>query len=149
MGIDKAAASPGIYEVLVTVADVRGAVRTTRFGDVQPANSGLAGAGIELVSMEDREFVLKKALEPLRSDYDYILIDCPPSLEMLTLNALTAAGFRADPCPMRVLRAGGTQRSDADHPLDKAELNPDITVEGVLLTMYDSRTISPPRWRRR
>ena len=140
MGIDKSAASPGIYEVLVSGAEVKSTVRKTRFGDVLPANSGLAGAGIELVSMENREFVLKNALEKLRDDYDYILIDCPPSLEMLTLNALTAADSVLIPVQCEYYALEGLSDLMLSIRLTKRSFNPDIRVEGVLLTMYDSRT---------
>ena len=90
MGVDKTV-SKGIYEVVIGDVPAADAVAHTRYGDVLPSNKALAGAGIELISMERREFLLRDALNSLRDQYDYIFIDCPPSLELLTLNALCAA----------------------------------------------------------
>ena len=90
MGVDKTV-SKGIYEVLIADVPTRDALVHTKYGDVLPSNKALAGAGIELIGMERREFLLKDALEQVKPDYDFIFIDCPPSLELLTLNALCAA----------------------------------------------------------
>ena len=90
MGVDKTV-SKGIYHVVIGEVPAAEAVVHTRFGDVLPSNKALAGAGIELIGMEQREFLLRNALNSLRDQYDFILIDCPPSLELLTLNALCAA----------------------------------------------------------
>ena len=90
MGVDKAA-SRGVYDVLINGADVTASVAHTRYGDVLPSSKALAGAGIEMIDRENREFLLKQALDVLSPNYDYILIDCPPSLELLTVNALCAA----------------------------------------------------------
>ena len=90
MGVDKTL-SKGIYEVLVNDTPTPDAIVHTKYGDVLPSNKALAGAGIELIGFERREFLLKDALDQVRDHYDYIFIDCPPSLELLTLNALCAA----------------------------------------------------------
>ena len=90
MGVDKAA-SRGVYDVLINGADVTASVAHTRYGDVLPSSKALAGAGIEMIDRENREFLLKQALDILSPNYDFILIDCPPSLELLTVNALCAA----------------------------------------------------------
>ena len=90
MGVDKTV-SQGVYDVLINGADVKSAVVATRYGDVLPSSKALAGAGIEMIDLPDRQFRLKQALDVLAPNYDYILIDCPPSLELLTLNALCAA----------------------------------------------------------
>ena len=91
MGIDKNTALPSMYNVLIGTASADQAIISTPYGFVLPANRDLSGAGVELVGVEDREFQLRRVLEPLKEHFDYIFIDCPPSLEMLTLNALCAA----------------------------------------------------------
>ena len=90
MGVDKTV-SKGIYDVLIGEIPASAALVHTKFGDVLPSNKALAGAGIELIGMERREFLLKDALSQVSESYDYLFIDCPPSLELLTLNALCAA----------------------------------------------------------
>ena len=90
MGVDKSL-SLGVYDVLLNEIEPEKRIVTTRFGDVLPSSKGLAGAGVELVTLPDREHLLKKALEKLSPNSDYIFIDCPPSLELLTLNGLCAA----------------------------------------------------------
>ena len=90
-GVDKTTASPSIYDVLIDGADCRKAVVPTAWADVIPANKSLAGATVEMIGIDRREYLLKNALAPFREEYDYIFIDCPPSLELLTLNALCAA----------------------------------------------------------
>ena len=91
MGVDKNTASPNVYDVLINGAEPQKAVVSTKYGDVLPSNKSLAGAGIELITMDRREFLLQDALNQIADRYDYIFIDCPPSLELLTLNALCAA----------------------------------------------------------
>ena len=88
MGVDKNTASPNVYDLLVSDADPAKAVVSTKYGDVLPSNKALAGAGIEMIGIDDREMLLKKALDTLADRYDFIFIDCPPSLELLTVNAL-------------------------------------------------------------
>ena len=91
MGVDKNTASPNVYDLLVSEADPAKAVVPTKFGDVLPSNKALAGAGIEMIGIDNREMLLKNALDTLADRYDFIFIDCPPSLELLTVNALCAA----------------------------------------------------------
>ncbi len=79
MGVDKNTASPNVYDVLISGADPHKAVVETKYGDVLPSNKALAGAGIEMIALEDREHLLKRALDTLAPNYDYIFIDCPPS----------------------------------------------------------------------
>jgi len=140
MGIDKTSAAVTVYNVLINGADVRSAVCRSDFGDVIPANKNLSGAGVELVALENREFVLKNALTPLRDDYDYILIDCPPSLEMLTLNSLCAADTALIPVQCEYFALEGLSDLITTIRMIKRSLNPTLDIEGVLLTMYDSRT---------
>ena len=106
LGVDKNH-SPNVYDVLIGESDCAKAIVSTPYGDVLPSNKALAGAGIELVGMEHREYLLSNALDTVEENYDFILIDCPPSLELLTLNGIVAA--RSVPGAVRVLRAGGTQ----------------------------------------
>ena len=89
MGVDKTV-SQGVYDVLINGADVKSAVIATRYGDVLPSSKALAGAGIEMIDLPGRESRLRKALAPIQKDYDFIFIDCPPSLDLLTLNGLCA-----------------------------------------------------------
>lgn len=140
MGVDKNAASPNIYDVLINSADPRKAVVATKYGDVLPSNKALAGAGVEMIALPQREYLLKQALDTLAPDYDYILIDCPPSLEMLTVNALCAAGTLLVPVQCEYYALEGLSDLLTTVRLIKRSLNPSIALEGVLLTMFDSRT---------
>lgn len=140
MGVDKNTASPNVYDVLVNEADPARAVVSTRFGDVLPSNKALAGAGIEMIGIDNREMLLKNALDSLADRYDYIFIDCPPSLELLTVNALCAAGSLLVPVQCEYYALEGLSDLLATVRLVKRRLNPGLSMEGVLLTMFDSRT---------
>ena len=140
MGVDKNTASPNVYDVLVNGADPKKAVISTKYGDVLPSNKALAGAGIEMIGIENREKLLKNALETLAPNYDYIFIDCPPSLEMLTVNALCAAGSLLVPVQCEYYALEGLSDLLATVRIVKRGLNPKLVLEGVLLTMFDSRT---------
>ena len=140
MGIDKNNNKKNIYNILIENATVEDAVVKTRYGDVLPSNKELSGAGIELVNMQAREFVLKNALAGIRNNYDYILIDCPPSLEMLTLNSLCAADTVLIPVQCEYFVLEGLSDLMSTIRTIKKLLNPSLDIEGVLLTMYDART---------
>jgi len=131
-----------VYEVLLGEAPAREAIVPTGFGslDLMPTAIELAGAEIELVSVENRESLLKAALQELRDDYDYIFIDCPPSLSLLTLNALTAADSVLIPIQCEYYALEGVGQLVNTVKLMKKRLNPELRVEGILLTMYDART---------
>ena len=90
MGVDKSV-SNGVYDVLINGTETAKAIVSTPYGDVLPSSKALAGAGVEMIEMENRQFLLKAALRQVTEQYDFIFIDCPPSLELLTLNALCAA----------------------------------------------------------
>ena len=139
MGVDKTV-SGGIYDVLINGVDVRKAVAHTKWGDVLPSSKNLAGAGIEMIGLERREFLLKDALDELSADYDYILIDCPPSLELLTLNGLCAADTVLVPVQGEYYALEGLSDLMNTIRIVKRSLNPGIDLEGVLLTMFDGRT---------
>jgi len=140
MGVDKNTKTHNMYNVLIEGAVVTEAVLKTRHGDVLPSNKILSGAGVELVMMPDREFILKQVLADIRSQYDYVLIDCPPSLEMLTLNSLCAADTVLIPVQCEYFALEGLSNLMSTIRMIKKELNPLLEIEGVLLTMYDSRT---------
>ncbi|MCD7886530.1 MAG: AAA family ATPase [Clostridiales bacterium] len=140
LGVDKNAVSPNIYDVLVNGADPKRAVARTPWCDVLPSHKSLAGAGVELIGLPDREHLLKKALDVLEPSYDYIIIDCPPSLELLTLNGLCAAKSVLIPVQCEYYALEGLSDLLSTIRIVKRQLNPDIDIEGVLLTMYDGRT---------
>ena len=139
LGVDKNA-SPGVYDVLIGESPCEKAIVSTDFGDVLPSNKALAGAAIELVGMERREYLLSDALDTVEDRYDFILIDCPPSLELLTLNGIVAARSVLIPVQCEYYALEGLSDLMSTLRLVKRRLNPDIGVEGVLLTMYNGRT---------
>lgn len=129
-----------IYDVIINGVEPEKAVLHTKFGDLLPSGASLSGAGIELVGVSDREHRLKAALEKLRSTYDYIFIDCPPSLELLTLNALCAADQILVPVQCEYYALEGLSDLMATLRAVKKNLNPKLEIFGLLLTMYDGRT---------
>ena len=139
MGVDKTV-SKGIYDVLISDIPAQEALVRTKFGDVLPSNKALAGAGIELIGMERREFLLKEALAQVSGQYDFILIDCPPSLELLTLNALCAADTILVPVQGEYFALEGLSDLMNTVRIVRRSLNPRLELEGVLLTMFDGRT---------
>ena len=139
MGVDKTV-SKGVYEVLIGEMPTRDALVHTKFGDVLPSNKALAGAGIELIGMERREFLLRDALQQVSEDYDFMLIDCPPSLELLTLNALCAADTILVPVQGEYFALEGLSDLMNTVRIVRRSLNPRLELEGVLLTMFDGRT---------
>ncbi len=139
-GVDKNNVSPNIYDVLIGKADCASAIVNTPYGDVLPSNKALAGAAIELVEMEDREHLLSNALDTVEENYDYIIIDCPPSLELLTLNGIVAAKSVLIPVQCEYYALEGLSDLMSTLRLVRRRLNPEIDVEGVLLTMYNGRT---------
>ena len=160
-GVDKTAASPSIYEVLIDGADCAKAIVPTRWADVIPSNKALAGATVEMIGIDRREYLLRDALAPFRESYDYIFVDCPPSLELLTLNALCAADTSLVPVQceyyaleglsdllstIRIVKRSLNKSLELEGVvlstvrLVKRSLNPRLEMEGVLLTMYDGRT---------
>jgi chromosome partitioning protein len=140
MGADKRQTPVSVYDLLIGKVEPRDAVLKTPFGDLIPSNKELSGAGIELIGMENREHILKNALSKLKNDYDYILIDCPPSLEMLTLNSLCAADTVLIPVQCEYFALEGLSDLMNTIRLVRRRLTPRLDVEGVLMTMYDGRT---------
>jgi chromosome partitioning protein len=130
-----------IYEVLVGEKNINDVIVETQmpFLWVIPSHINLTGAEIELVELENRERLLWKALEPIRDKFDFIIIDCPPSLGLLTLNALTAADSVLIPVQCEYFALEGLGQLFNTINMVKKTLNPNLDIEGVLLTMYDSR----------
>ena len=140
-GIDKSALEQTIYHVLINGAHIQEVIRPTEYRvDVLPANIELAGAEVELVTAISRETRLKRALEPVQDRYDYILIDCPPSLGLLTLNSLAAADSVLMPIQCEFYALEGVSQLMNTIDLVRSNLNPQLEIEGVVMTMYDSRT---------
>lgn len=131
-----------IYDVLVGETPAKDAILTTRFGPLSllPSSIQLAGAEIELLALPGRETLLREALASVRDEYDYLLIDCPPSLSLLTLNAMAAADSVLVPIQCEYYALEGVGQLMNTLQLVKKGLNPHIEVEGVVLTMLDGRT---------
>lgn len=139
-GVDKGTVFPTVYDVLISGAPVENAIVKTPYADVLPANKGLAGASVEMIALDRREYRLKEALDKVAADYDFILIDCPPSLELLTLNCLCAADAVLVPVQCEYYALEGLSDLISTVRVVKSRLNPAIQIEGLLLTMYDGRT---------
>lgn len=139
-GVDKASVSPTVYDVLINGVPCERAVIQTPYAAVIPANKSLAGATVELISIPNREFLLKNALASVSEGYDFTLLDCPPSLELLTLNCLCAAETILVPVQCEYYALEGLSDLLTTVRIVKRRLNPSIELEGVLLTMYDGRT---------
>jgi chromosome partitioning protein len=142
VGIDKDAVEVSVYDVLLGDQDPAQAVQPTRIDglDVLPSNRGLAGAEVELVPSAGRERRLKRALDGIGDSYDFVLLDCPPSLGLLTVNALTAADSVLIPLQCEYYALEGLGQLMATIDLIRAHLNPDLAMKGVILTMHDGRT---------
>ena len=131
-----------VYNVLVDDMDIKETILSTMIKKLEicPANINLAGAEIELVSMVSRENRLKDAVDTIRDEYDYILIDCPPSLGLITLNAFTASDSVLVPIQCEYYALEGLGQLINTIKLVQKHLNPDLVIEGVILTMFDART---------
>lgn len=140
LGIDKRKLRHSIYHVIIDGVPAADAIVHTKFGDVLPASADLAGAAVELIASEHREHQLEKALEPLKDQYDVILIDCPPSLEMLTLNGLAAAQSILVPVQCEYYALEGLSDLMSTMRMVKRRINPKLDIFAVALTMYDGRT---------
>ncbi|MCL1694085.1 MAG: AAA family ATPase [Actinomycetia bacterium] len=142
LGIDRSVIEYSTYDLLVDDVAVDDVIEPSSVRDlfVVPATIELAGAEIELVSMFSREARLGKALEPISEDYDFILVDCPPSLGLLTVNGLAAADEVLIPIQCEYYALEGVSQLMKNIQLVQRSLNPQLNIEGVLLTMYDGRT---------
>lgn len=138
MGVSKQS-HPNTYDMLIGGVSAADCVVETAYGDVIPTGKELAAASVELIGSERREFVMKQALQTLYSDYDYILIDCPPSLELLTVNALVAADSVLVPMQCEYYALEGITDLLTSVRMCKKRLNKRLEVEGIVLTMFDAR----------
>ena len=141
LGVDLSQIDCSVYECLVGQADIREAIYTTDIErlDIVPSHIDLVGAEVEMLNLDRREYVFKKLLTPLKSEYDYILIDCSPSLGLITVNALTAADSVIIPVQCEYFALEGISKLLNTIKIIKKKLNPELEIEGFLLTMYDSR----------
>ncbi len=141
LGLRKQEVERGAYDLLCGRAELGRLVQHTEVAllDVLPSTRDLAGAAVELVDVERREYMLKDGLAAARESYDYVMIDCPPSLGLLTLNALTAAEGVLVPMQCEYFALEGISDLMATLELVRSHINPELEVDGILLTMFDSR----------
>ena len=141
LGVDLKEVECSIYECIVNHADVHDAIYTTDIEglDIIPSHIDLVGAEVEMLNIDEREYVLKRILEPIRNEYDYILIDCSPSLGLITVNALTAADSVIIPVQCEYFALEGISKLLSTIKIIKSRLNTKLEIEGFLLPMYDSR----------
>ena len=141
LGVNIKEVECSLYECIINHADVRDAIYTTDIDglDIIPSHIDLVGAEIEMLNLNERERVIKKMLEPISDDYDFILIDCSPSLGLITVNALTAADSVIIPVQCEYFALEGISKLLNTIKIIKNKLNPTLEIEGFLLTMYDSR----------
>ena len=140
LGVDKRKIKHSIYDVTISDVPVESAIVSTQYGDVLPSTADLAGATVELIGAEHRERQLEKALQPVKGKYDVIFIDCPPSLELLTLNGLCAADGILVPVQCEYYALEGLSDLMNTLRMVKRRMNPRLEIFGVALTMYDGRT---------
>ena len=140
LGIDKRHVRHSVYDVIINGLHPLDVVISTKYGDVLPSTADLAGAGVELISMPEPNFCLRKALEKVKDQYDAIFIDCPPSLELLTLNGLSAADSILVPVQCEYYALEGLTDLMTTLRLVKKRMNPSLEIFGVALTMFDGRT---------
>ena len=140
MGVDKRKIKYSIYDVTINDIPAEQAIVSTKYGDVLPSSADLAGATVELITSNHRERQLEKALQPLKGKYDVIFIDCPPSLELLTLNGLCAADGILVPVQCEYYALEGLSDLMSTLRMVKRKMNPRLEIFGVALTMFDGRT---------
>ncbi len=141
LGVDLKDIDCSIYECLINQTDIREAIYTTDIDglDIIPSHIDLVGAEIEMLNLDNREKIMKKALDPMKKEYDFILIDCSPSLGLITINALTAADSVIIPVQCEYFALEGISKLLNTIKIIKTKLNPSLEIEGFLLTMFDSR----------
>ena len=142
VGVDIRTAQKSIYDVLINGENIKNVIINTQYRnlDVCPSGLSLAGAEVELVPLMGREYILKTALGEIEADYDYIIMDCPPSLGLITVNALTATNSVIVPIQCEYYALEGVSQLTNTIKRIKKVLNKEIEIEGILLTMFDART---------
>ena len=140
MGLNKRKLTSSVYDVVVNEVPAKDSVVKGKYGDVLPATADLASAAVELIGLPDATFRLKNALHTIQDEYDLILIDCPPSLEMLTLNGLAAADGILVPVQCEYYALEGLTDLMTTLRMVKKRINPNLEIFGVALTMFDGRT---------
>ena len=142
LGLEKNNLSLTIYNIFLGEADMQEVKLPTCVEglEILPANISLTGAEIELIEKADREYILKKELDKVKDDYDFIIIDCPPSLNLITINALVAAETVIVPIQCEYFALEGLEQLLHTVNLVKKKLNPELEIEGIVFTMYDART---------
>ncbi len=140
LGVDKRKIKYSIYDVTINATPIRQAIVHTKYGDVLPSAADLAGAGVELINTNHRERQLEKVLMEVKGEYDVIFIDCPPSLELLTLNGLCAADGILVPVQCEYYALEGLSDLMSTLRMVKRKMNPRLEIFGVALTMFDGRT---------
>ena len=142
LGVDKNSTENTLYELLLNEVEIENTIvkDVVQNVDLIPSNINLSGAEIELVGIDEKEYILKKIIDKVRDIYDYIIMDCPPSLNMLTINALTAATSVLVPIQCEYYALEGLSQLIHTIELVKDRLNNSLEIEGVVFTMYDART---------
>lgn len=142
LGVDKDGVENTVYEMMLGECSIEDAIVKSEYDnlDVLPSNINLAAAEIELVGIEEKEYILKKETDRVKEKYDFILIDCPPSLSMLTINAMCAANTVLVPIQCEYYALEGLSQLIHTIDLVRDRLNPELEIEGVVFTMYDART---------
>jgi len=142
LGVDKDEAEKTIYDMIIGQAGIEEVIQKDVMGnlDILPTNIDLSAAEIELIGVENKEFIVQKEVHKIRDRYDFVVIDCPPSLSMLTINAMTTADSVLVPIQCEYYALEGLSQLIHTVELVKERLNPVIEIEGVVFTMYDART---------
>ena len=140
LGVEKRKIKKSVYDVVINDTPVEEAIVTTKFGDVLPSSADLAGAAVELITMPEPNYRLRNALNTVKNKYDVILIDCPPSLEILTLNGLAAADSILVPVQCEYYALEGLSDLMSTLRMVKRRIHPTLEIFGVILTMFDGRT---------
>ena len=142
LGLDKNSIDGTIYDMIIGEADVEEVIHknTIENLDILPSNVDLSAVEIEMIDVENKEFVVKNSIQKIRDNYDYVIIDCPPSLRLLTVNAMTTADSVLVPIQCEYYALEGLSQLIHTVELVKDRLNPILEIEGVVFTMYDART---------